>query len=55
VCRKISRKHLLADDTYADVDDLVQEFGYKPSTPVEDGIERFVQWYLEYFGPASVD
>lgn len=37
-------------DTYADVDDLVKEFGYKPTTSVEEGIKRFVDWYRGYFG-----
>jgi UDP-glucuronate 4-epimerase len=36
-------------DTFADVDDLVQEFGYKPKTTVDEGIRRFVAWYREYF------
>jgi UDP-glucuronate 4-epimerase len=36
-------------DTYADVEDLIAEFGYKPETPVEEGIKRFVDWYLGYF------
>ena len=36
-------------DTYANVDDLVEHFGYKPSTSVEEGIGRFVEWYLDYF------
>jgi UDP-glucuronate 4-epimerase len=36
-------------DTFADVDDLVQEFGYKPKTTVDEGISRFVAWYREYF------
>jgi len=37
-------------DTYADVDDLVREFDYKPETPVEEGIKQFVGWYRGYFG-----
>jgi UDP-glucuronate 4-epimerase len=37
-------------DTFADVEDLVREFDYKPSTSVETGIARFVAWYLEYYG-----
>ena len=37
-------------DTYADVDDLVEQFGYKPTTPVEDGVAHFINWYREYFG-----
>ena len=36
-------------NTYADVDDLVAQFNYKPSTPVESGIDRFVDWYRGYF------
>ena len=36
-------------DTYADVEDLVKDVGYKPATTVEDGIARFVDWYREYF------
>jgi len=35
--------------TYADVDDLVQDFQYKPGTTLEYGIGRFIQWYKEYF------
>ena len=35
-------------DTYADVDDLIRELDYKPSMPVEDGVRRFVEWYLEF-------
>jgi UDP-glucuronate 4-epimerase len=35
-------------DTYADVDDLVEQFGYKPSMSVEQGVEKFVNWYTEY-------
>jgi len=36
-------------DTYADVQDLVREFGYKPATPVEQGVANFVDWYRNYF------
>jgi len=36
-------------DTYANVDDLVEQFGYKPTTTVQDGIARFVDWYRDYF------
>lgn len=35
--------------TYADVDDLVQDVGFKPNTSIETGIERFVAWYREYY------
>ena len=36
-------------DTCADVEDLVRDAGYKPATPVETGIKRFVDWYLGYY------
>ena len=35
--------------TYADVDDLIADTGFKPSTTVEEGIDRFVSWYREYY------
>ncbi|MFO1408995.1 MAG: NAD-dependent epimerase [Steroidobacteraceae bacterium] len=37
-------------DTYADVDDLVADVGYKPDTPIEVGVRNFVDWYLEFYG-----
>jgi UDP-glucuronate 4-epimerase len=37
-------------DTFADIADLVRDLDYKPSTSVEQGIERFLQWYQEYYG-----
>jgi UDP-glucuronate 4-epimerase len=40
-------------DTFADVDDLVRDVGYKPATSVETGIRRFVDWYLEYYDKAA--
>ena len=36
-------------DTYADVSDLVKDVGYKPNTSVEEGVARFVQWYLDFY------
>jgi UDP-glucuronate 4-epimerase len=35
--------------TYADIDDLINDVGYKPQTKIEDGIENFVKWYRDYF------
>lgn len=35
--------------TYADVEDLVNDFDFKPSTSIEDGLECFVVWYKEYY------
>ena len=35
-------------DTYADVDDLIEQFNYKPATQVNEGIFMFVEWYLGY-------
>ena len=36
-------------DTYADVQDLVDDVGYKPATTIEEGIGKFVEWYREYY------
>jgi UDP-glucuronate 4-epimerase len=36
-------------ETYADVDDLVRDVGFKPATTIEDGIGKFVAWYREYY------
>ena len=36
-------------DTYADVDDLVNDLKYKPSVSVDDGVRRFVSWYKKYY------
>ena len=35
--------------TYADVDDLMRDVGFKPSTPIEQGIARFIDWYRGYY------
>ena len=35
--------------TYADVDDLMKDVGFKPSIPIEEGIRRFVKWYKGYY------
>lgn len=36
--------------TYADVEDLVRDVGFAPATPIEVGVERFVEWYRGYYG-----
>ena len=36
-------------DTYADVTDLVEQFHYKPSTPVDQGVASFVAWFRNYY------
>jgi UDP-glucuronate 4-epimerase len=36
--------------TYADVEDLVADVGFKPDTPLEEGIRKFVEWYRSYYG-----
>ncbi len=35
--------------TYADVSGLIEDFNYKPQTSIQEGINRFVDWYLEFF------
>jgi len=38
------------EDTVADVSALVRDVGFAPSTPIEEGVARFVTWYREYHG-----
>ena len=35
--------------TYADVQDLIDDFGFRPSTSIQDGIKTFVDWYRHYY------
>lgn len=52
---KITQKNMLPMQpgdvlvTYANVDDLINDVGFKPSTPLESGIKKFVEWYREYY------
>jgi len=36
--------------TYADIDDLIADVGYKPDTRLEDGVENFARWFRDYYG-----
>ena len=36
--------------TYADIDDLIKDVGFKPGTPIDTGIRRFIAWFKEYYG-----
>jgi UDP-glucuronate 4-epimerase len=36
--------------TYADVDDLMQDVGFKPETSIATGIRQFIEWYQDYYG-----
>ncbi len=35
--------------TFADVSDLIENLNYKPETPIQEGIDKFIDWYLEFF------
>jgi UDP-glucuronate 4-epimerase len=54
-----ARKNLLPmqpgdlPDTSADVEALVRDVGYRPSTDLESGVKQFVEWYLGYYHPQS--
>jgi len=37
-------------ETFADIDDLVSDVGYRPATPIDVGVRRFVDWFCEYYG-----
>jgi UDP-glucuronate 4-epimerase len=36
-------------ETFANIEDLVTDVGYRPATPIEVGVKRFVEWYLDYY------
>ena len=35
--------------TYADVDDLIEDVGFKPKTSIKEGLGRFIEWYQSYY------
>jgi UDP-glucuronate 4-epimerase len=37
-------------DTWANVEDLVKQFGYRPETTVKVGVANFVAWFKSYYG-----
>jgi len=53
---KTAKKNMLpiqpgdVPSTYADVSDLINDLGYKPQTSIEEGIDKFVDWYVDFFG-----
>ncbi len=52
---KTAKKELLplqpgdVPDTYANIEDLIRDTGYKPDTPLERGMQEFVNWFLSYY------
>ena len=52
---KTAKKNMLplqagdVPSTYADVSDLIEDLDYKPATPIQEGIDKFVDWYLDFF------
>ena len=42
-------KVLTLNVTYADTTPLEEDFGYKPSTPLRDGLRNFAEWYKEFY------
>ena len=51
---KVAKKEMLPMqpgdvlNTYADVDALVEDFDYKPSMNIDEGIQNFCNWYLDF-------
>ena len=39
--------------TYADVSELIRDFGFKPETSLREGLRRFAEWYRDYYGSCS--
>jgi UDP-glucuronate 4-epimerase len=36
--------------TFADVNDLIRDVGFRPETSIEEGIGKFIEWYKGYYG-----
>lgn len=41
------------DNTYAEIEELKRDFNYKPNTNIQDGLEKFIKWYKEYYKEAD--
>lgn len=39
--------------TYADISDLIEDLGYEPKTSIQEGIDNFIDWYLDFFNIKS--
>jgi UDP-glucuronate 4-epimerase len=39
--------------TYADIEDVARNFGFRPKTPLEEGVRRFVEWYRSFYRPGE--
>jgi len=37
-------------ETRADVDELMRDVGFRPATPIEDGVRNFIAWFRQYHG-----
>ena len=35
--------------SHADVTDLMEDIGYKPNTPIQEGVNKFIDWYLKFY------
>lgn len=40
-------------DTHADISDLTNDFGFRPKTTLNEGLKKFADWYLDYYGVPS--
>jgi UDP-glucuronate 4-epimerase len=55
LCKKAKKKYMDMQPgdvpaTYADINDLVHDVGFKPATPLSKGIQNFIKWYKAYYG-----
>jgi UDP-glucuronate 4-epimerase len=37
-------------DTWADMTDMAEDLGFRPAVPLEEGVRRFAEWYLSWYG-----
>jgi len=41
------------EETFADVEELMRDTGFVPNTPIEEGVQRFLEWYRSYYGVSA--
>ena len=38
------------EKTWANVDDLMKDYDYRPNTPIGEGVNKFISWYKKFYG-----
>jgi len=55
VCEFLPMQPGEVPETYADIESIARDIGFRPTTSIDEGVPRFVSWYREYFSVAAPD